>query len=182
GFKTLQRFLKEWGHDVKIMNLSTVLLRFPTVDVNAVIKSIDAKLFGIDLHWMVHVQGSLKFAELLKSIHKDVPIIFGGISSTYFADELIHYSFVDMVMRGYNTLEPMAALLRSLKGNHRFHDIQNLLWKDRNGAVVDNGFSYLPDAYSCGIDWSSLPLESKTQTLPILEVLSTQNAGCSYNC
>jgi clorobiocin/coumermycin A biosynthesis protein CloN6/CouN6 len=159
-----------------------VLLRFPALDVNTVIKSIDAKLFGIDLHWMVHVQGSLKIAELLKSIHKDVPVIFGGISSTYFADQLIRYPFVDMVMRGYNTLEPMAALLSALKVNHRFHDIQNLLWKDRNRDVVDNEFSYLPDAYSCGIDWSSLPLESKTQTLPILEVLSTQNAGCSYNC
>lgn len=182
GFKTLQRFLTERSHDVKIMNLSTVLLRFPRVDVKALINSIDARLFGVDLHWMVHVQGSLKIAQLLKSIHKDVPVIFGGISSTYFADQLIRYPFVDMVMRGYNTLEPMAALLDALKTEHRFDHVDNLLWKDRSGNVVDNKISYLPDTYSCGIDWSDVPSESKTQTLPILEVLSTQNAGCSYNC
>src|SRR5688500_805740 len=182
GFKTLQRFLTERGHDVKIINLSTVLLRFPHIDVNALLKSIRARLFGIDLHWMVHVQGSLKIAELLKSIHPDVPVIFGGISSTYYADELIRYPFIDMVMRGYNTLEPMSGLLRALKGDRQFRGVENLLWKDSKGELVDNKMSYLPDTYSCGIDWSTIPQESIKQTLPILEVLSTQNAGCSYNC
>jgi len=182
GFKTLQRFLTDRGCDVKIINLSTVLLKFPNLDIKALLKSIDTKLFGIDLHWMVHVQGSLKIAELLKSTHKDVPVIFGGISSTYFADELIRYPFVDMVMRGYNTLEPMAALLSALKGEHDFHGVENLLWKSRDGQVMDNKVSYLPDTYSCGIDWSRIPVDSNKQTQPILEVLSTQNAGCSYNC
>jgi clorobiocin biosynthesis protein CloN6 len=182
GFKTLQRFLTERGYDIKIINLSTVLLRYPKLEAGALLKAIDAKLFGIDLHWMVHVQGSLKIAELLKSIHKDIPVVFGGISSTYFAEQLIRYPFIDMVMRGYNTLEPMAALMQALKEGRNFQQVENLLWKDRNGEVSDNQLSYLPDTYSCGIDWASIPSESKTQTLPILEVLSTQNAGCSYNC
>src|SRR5262245_59707300 len=55
GFKTLQRFLSDRGCDVKIINLSTVLLKFPNLDIKALLKSIDTKLFGIDLHWMVHV-------------------------------------------------------------------------------------------------------------------------------
>jgi clorobiocin biosynthesis protein CloN6 len=182
GFKTLQRFLGDRGHDVKIINLSTVLLKYPTLNLDELLEGIDTRLFGIDLHWMVHVQGSLKIAELLKSIHPDVPVIFGGISSTYYADELIRYPFIDMVMRGYNTLEPMALLLHELKYGRRFERVENLLWKDKDGRIVDNGLSYLPEAYSCGIDWSSLPAETQTQTLPINEVLSTQNAGCSYNC
>jgi clorobiocin/coumermycin A biosynthesis protein CloN6/CouN6 len=182
GFKTLQRFLGDRGHDVKIINLATVLLKFPTLDLDELLKCIDARLFGIDLHWMVHVQGSLAIAELLKSIHRDVPVIFGGISSTYYAEQLIRYPFIDMVMRGYNTLEPMASLLHELKNGRRLESVENLLWKDKDGRIVDNGLSYLPDVYSCGIDWSRLPAESQTQTLPINEVLSTQNAGCSYNC
>ena len=32
GFKTLQRFLGDRGYDVKIINLSTVLLKFPGVE------------------------------------------------------------------------------------------------------------------------------------------------------
>jgi clorobiocin/coumermycin A biosynthesis protein CloN6/CouN6 len=182
GFKTLQRFLGERGHDVKIINLATVCLRFPRIDVAALLRAIDARVFGVDLHWMVHVQGSLEIARLLKSLHPDAAVIFGGISSTYFAEELIRYPFVDMVMRGYNTLEPMAALLDALQAERGLGMVPNLLWKRRGGEVVDNGCSYLPETYSCGVDWSGIPAASSTRTLPILEVLSTQNAGCAYNC
>lgn len=182
GFKSLQRYLGERDFDVKIVNLSTVLLKYPKLDIEAFIKAIDAKLIGIDLHWMVHVQGSLQIAKLIKSIHADVPIIFGGISSTYYAEQLVQYPFIDMVMRGYDTHEPMVTLLDSLKTNGELRGITNLIWKDRDGTIVDNGFHHKPASFSCGIDWTSIPKEHKTQTLPILEVLSTQNAGCSYNC
>src|SRR5688572_18027509 len=111
GFKTIQRFLSDRGFEVAILNLSTVLLKYPHVDVKAVLGAIDAKLIGIDLHWMVHVQGSLEVARLIKELHADTPIIFGGISSTYYAKELIQYPFIDMVMKGYDTHEPLITLL-----------------------------------------------------------------------
>src|SRR5436190_14321460 len=43
GFKTLQRFLTERGYDIKIINLSTVLLRYPKLEAGALLKAIDAK-------------------------------------------------------------------------------------------------------------------------------------------
>jgi clorobiocin biosynthesis protein CloN6 len=131
---------------------------------------------------MVHVQGSLEIARKLKSIQRELPTLFGGISSTYYADELIRYPYIDMVMRGYDTHEPMDKLLHALKTGRKPRQVDNLRWKTRGGEVTDNGFSYTPDHYACGIDWTTIPRESKTQTLPILEVLSTQNAGCAYNC
>src|SRR6185503_28371 len=85
GFKTMQRHLGDRGYEVAILNLSTVLLKYPRLDVRALLASIDARLIGIDLHWMVHVQGSLEVARLVKSIHPETPIVFGGISSTYYA-------------------------------------------------------------------------------------------------
>jgi clorobiocin/coumermycin A biosynthesis protein CloN6/CouN6 len=178
GFKTLQRHLSERGFEVAILNLSTVLLKYPRTDVRALLSSIDARLIGIDLHWMVHVQGSLAVAELVKSIHPDVPVIFGGISSTFYASQLIQYPFIDMVMKGYDTHMPMVKLLTELKGARRFDDIENLTWK-RDNQPVENGLSHVPDTFSCGIDWSSIPQEKGSQ---ILELLSTQNAGCAYNC
>lgn len=182
GFKALQRHLTQRGYDVKIINLSTVFLRYPNLDASVLLRAIDAKLFGIDLHWMVHVQGSLKIAELLKTVHPDVPVVFGGISSTYFARQLIEYPFVDMVMRGYDTLATTEALLASLRTGHGFERVENLLWKNHQGEVVDNGLTYLPRTYSCGVDWSSERPRRAVRGLAILEVLSTQNAGCAYNC
>lgn len=182
GFKTLQRFLGERGHDVKLLNLSSLLLRYPKLAVESVIKALDAPVVGIDLHWMIHVQGSLAVAERIKALRPDIRIIFGGISSTYYADELIRYPFIDMVMRGYDTHEPMHELLGAVRRGADLGSIPNLLWKSAAGQVQDNEFSHKPDTFSCGIDWSMQPQEPGRNTLPIREMLSTQNAGCAYNC
>lgn len=182
GFKTLQRFLSGCGYDVKLINVSTVLLRYPKLNFDSLIAAFGSKLIGIDLHWMIHVQGSLAIAKQIKKIREDILVLFGGISSTYFAEQLIKYPFIDMVMRGYDTHEPMRNLLEAINRDSNLKAIPNLLWKSGKGEVCDNGFSYMPHTFGCGIDWSNQPHEATTQGLPILEFLSTQNAGCSYNC
>ncbi|MCC6487321.1 MAG: cobalamin-dependent protein, partial [Candidatus Hydrogenedentes bacterium] len=182
GFKTLHRYLEAHGHSVRLLNLSTVLLRYPRVDVDMLLRSLDVRVIGIDLHWMVHVQGSLAVARRIKEVRPDILVIFGGISSTYYAEQLIQYPFVDMVMRGYDTHAPMDTLLTSLRHGRAPQGVPNLIWKDTRGEIHDNDFSYVPDTYSCGIDWSHQPSPPKSNTMPIREVLSTQNAGCAYNC
>lgn len=183
GFKSLERFLGERGHRVRIVNLASTLLRHPELDVERLLGAFEPHAFGIDLHWMVHVQGSLAIAALLKKVHPTIPVLFGGISSTYYADELIRYPQIDMVMMGYDTHAPMALLMEELAGSRRLERVPNLLWKSRGGAVRNNGLHHQPDSFSCGIDWSVGPTSSRAGGgLPILELLSTQNAGCAYNC
>jgi len=182
GFKMLHRHLTGKGHSVKIINLSTVLLRYPTINVRMLIDALDVRLLGIDLHWMVHVQGSLEVAKLVKSLRPDILTIFGGISSTYYAEELVRYPFVDMVMKGYDTLKPMDELLVALKqGMEDLSHIPNMLWKS-GGSVRRNPYEHKPPSYGIGIDWTDLRHEQLPQSLPILEFLSTQNAGCAYHC
>jgi len=183
GFKTLQRYLCERDHDVKIVNLCTILLRYPALKFDEIVNSLDTRLVGIDLHWMVHVQGSLAVAKRIHELRPDISIVFGGISSTYYALELIRYPHVDMVMRGYDTHETVDQLLKSLKAGDPREGVANLLWKDADGSIRDNGFSHKPDTFACGIDWSQQPRNATSSaSLPMLEILSTQNAGCAYNC
>jgi clorobiocin biosynthesis protein CloN6 len=182
GFATLKRFLSDRDHEVKIINVSTLLLRYPQIDMNALIHAFDSLLIGIDLHWMVHVQGSLALAEQIKKIRKDIPLIFGGISATYYAEQLIRYPFVDMVMRGYDTHEPMSCLLDTLKQHKRVDAIPNLLWKSKDGQICNNGISHSPQIYTCGAAWEKQPSSLTKKISTIREFLSTQNVGCSYNC
>lgn len=182
GFKTLQRFLGERSFSVKLVNLATVLLRYPDVDVDALFRALSARLIGIDLHWMVHIQGSLAVAERVKRVQPLLPVILGGISATYYARELIRYPFVDMVMRGYDTHEPMADLLTAMRDGADLSRVANLLWKGADGHIRNNGFSHKPKTFACGIDWSIHPEIPTGKELPIKELLSTQNAGCSHDC
>ena len=169
GFKTLQRFLGDAGFDVKIVNIATVLLKCRELDIEDFLEGIDARVIGIDLHWMVHVQGSLAIASLFKQLQPETPVLFGGISSTYYAQELIRRPEVDMVMRGYDTHAPTAALMGALGDARKLERVPNLLWKSRDGEIHDNGFGHTPATFSCGIDWSSLPAQNPDAGLPALE-------------
>ncbi|MFQ5738988.1 MAG: cobalamin-dependent protein [Acidobacteriota bacterium] len=183
GFKTLQRYLAGHGHEVRIINLSTLLLRFPNIELETLAQSLEVKLVGVDFHWMVHVQGSLAVAREMKRLLEGVPILLGGISSTYYAERLIQYSFVDMVMRGYDTHGSMALLLDRIKQGGDLATVPNLLWKSKEGEIHDNGSSLPPDHFGCGIDWSIQPRQTgDAEGLPILELISSHNAGCSHNC
>ncbi len=183
GFRSLQRYLGDRDHDVKILNLSTLLLCYPELAIETVVRALDVPIVGIDLHWMVHVQGSLAVAEVIKRERPDLRVMFGGISSTYYADELIRYPFIDMVMRGYDTHVPVDMLLRARGDESALRGVPNLLWKDRGQQVVDNGYVHKPDTMACGIDWRTAPRAAPSKgSFAIREYLSVQNAGCAYNC
>ena len=76
-------------------------------------------MFGIDLHWLPHAHGALAIAEIVKRLHPDAKMLFGGFSSSYYHEELIRYPQVDLVLRGDSTEEPLAVLMGALEKGGR---------------------------------------------------------------
>lgn len=73
-------------------------------------------------------------------------MIFGGLSATYYHQELLEYPFIDFVMRGDSTEKLMLMLIEEIKyGKKNFSDIPNLTWKN-NKEVISNPLSYVPDS------------------------------------
>lgn len=158
------------------------MLRNWDLDVAEFLSGLHARVLGIDLHWVIHAHGSLALAKLLKSIHPDVPTLFGGISSTHCADELIEYPQIDMVMQGYDTHSRLQMLLQELKSGGDLSLVPHLLYKDdREGGIRTNPFDHQPRNLNCEApaDWSSF-LESRSEQNPMMMVLPS--AGCAYNC
>jgi clorobiocin biosynthesis protein CloN6 len=183
GYKSLERYLGERGHRVRLLNLASLLLRYPRLGLGDVIDRLDAAVVGIDLHWMVHVQGALAVAERLAAARPDLPILLGGLSATYYAEELIRLPFVDLVMRGYDTHAPVDRLLGALGSEEHLAAVPNLLWKASDGRIVDNGLTFLPEPYGCAVDWARLPAAPAQRAgLPIQEILTVHNAGCRHDC
>ena len=67
----------------------------------------------------------------------------GGLSSTYFHQELITYKQVDFVLRGDSTEIPLHQLLLALKNHQPLDNIPNLTWK-QNGLPRVNPMTFLP--------------------------------------
>jgi len=145
GFASLSEYLERRGFQVRIINVAMKMIKDPKFDAEALIRHLNPRAFGFDLHWMPHVQGSLALAGMAKKFHPETPVLFGGLSSTYYHEDLItHYPFIDYVIRGDSTEEPMARLLGAIRGKSSPGAIPNITWRE-NGKIHINPLTYVPD-------------------------------------
>jgi B12-binding domain/radical SAM domain protein len=143
GFLTIASYLHDRGMDVRIVNLALRMINSRRFDVPRFLARQKPKAVGIDLHWLPHAHGALEVARIVKELHPDVPVIMGGLSSTYFHRELITYPQVDFVLRGDSTEPPLHQLLIALQNGEPVDKIPNLTWKDASGVHV-NPLTFVP--------------------------------------
>jgi len=145
GFLTIASYLHDRGLDVRIVNLALRMMKSRRFDVPGFLARQRPRAVGIDLHWLPHAHGALEVARIVKEVHPGVPVILGGLSSSYFHQELIGYPQVDFVLRGDSTEPPLHQLLVALRDGTPLEHIPNLTWKDAGGVRV-NPHTYLPDS------------------------------------
>ena len=143
GFLTIASYMQERGLKVRIVNLALKMMNDRQFDVPRFLADLNPKAVGIDLHWLPHCHGALEVARIVKELHPEVPVIMGGLSSTYFHRELIDYPQVDFVFRGDSTEPPLHQLLLTLPNEGALDAIPNLTWKDAAGVHV-NPHTYVP--------------------------------------
>ncbi|WML24407.1 TIGR04190 family B12-binding domain/radical SAM domain protein [Neobacillus sp. OS1-33] len=144
GITSIAEYLERYGLRVKIINIANRMLMSDKFDVEAKLRKINTKAFGIDLHWLPHAHGSIELAKIVKKLHPDTPVIFGGLSSTYYHKELIEYPCIDFIMRGDSTEKLMLLLMNKIEqGNTHYADIPNLTWK-KGSDIGYNPLTYVP--------------------------------------
>ena len=198
GFLTISSYLHQRGLSVRIVNLALRMMNSRRFDVPRFLARLTPGAIGIDLHWMPHCHGALEVARLAKEVHPQVPVIFGGLSSTYYHRELIEYPQVDFVLRGDSTEPMLHRLLSILRAGVADRDAQleklaNLTWK-RPGTVCVNRHTFVPPA----LDYADLRPDLMVEMVlrhrdlqsvlpfngwwrnPITTVFTVK--GCSYEC
>jgi B12-binding domain/radical SAM domain protein len=143
GFLTIASYLQDRGIDVRIVNLAVRMMDDPDFDVPGLLAGLAPRAIGIDLHWLPHAHGALEVARICKEQHPDVPVIFGGLSASYYHEELVRYPQVDFVLRGDSTELPLHRLLEALRRGESCADVPNLTWK-QGDAVRVNPHGFLP--------------------------------------
>ena len=195
GFASLSEYLERHGLKVRIINVAMKMLKDEKFDVERLIQKNKPVAFGIDLHWMAHVQGALALAEIIKRFHPDIPVILGGLSATYYHEEILRqYPFIDFVVRGDSTEKPLLQLLQAIKKGEDFKNIPNLTYRDGKNGIQVNPLTHVPEnlneitidyrhimkkvvryvdptGYQPFIDW---------YTYPVTAVFTCR--GCIYSC
>ncbi len=206
GFTTMAEYLERSGLRTRIVNLAVRMLDDINFDVEAHLTKLDAAAFGIDLHWLPHAHGSIEVARIVKRLHPNRAVIFGGFSSTYFHAELIQYPAVDFIIRGDSTELPLLVLMQYIVSGgslapapfspeyRALEKIPNLDWKDGEGQAHVNPISYSPDNLDDLLldythvlkavvryrDLASYKPFRNWMRYPITAALSVR--GCRYNC
>jgi B12-binding domain/radical SAM domain protein len=155
GFTTMAEYLERHGLNVRIVNLAVLMLNRPGFDVEKAIREMDPLAFGIDLHWLPHAHGSIEIAKLVKKHHPSTPVIFGGLSASYFHEELALHPSVDYVLRGDSTEEPLRRLIMALKRRGTLDDVPNLTYQAVDDSLVVNPLDWVPaDMDDVSLDYS----------------------------
>ena len=194
GFTTMAEYLERHGISTRVVNLALLMVKKASFDVEAAIRSMRPGAFGIDLHWLPHAHGAIEIARICKEAHPDIPVIFGGLSSSYYHEELMGYPFIDYVVRGDSTEEPLRMLMSALLHGGSLADIPNLTWKGLDGSVTVNPLTHVPaDMNAISLDYSysmksvirdrdmlgSVPFKDWLQ-YPVCASLTCR--GCTHNC
>ncbi len=195
GFVSMVGYLEQNGYKARIINLAVKMLKDPRFDAEKFIKKLDAKVFGFDLHWLPHAAGSLDLAEIVKKHHPDAPILLGGLSASYFHEEIIeHFPQIDYILRGDTTEKPLLDLMNHISAGKEPEVVENLTWRTRDGRKRVNPMTFVPtEMDDLWIDYgqvmklvlrhmdleSTLPYES-FMDYPFTAVLTCK--GCAYNC
>jgi len=195
GFVSMVGYLEQHGYHARIINLAVKMLRDPRFDVEKLIARLEPEAFGFDLHWLVHAAGSLDVAEMVKRHHPDTPVILGGLSATYYHEEIArHFPQVDYVLRGDSTERPLLELMDCIEVGKQPEKVENLTWRRPDGRKQINPLSYVPeDLDELSLDYGevvklvvrhrdlegNLPFES-FMDYPFTALLTCK--GCVNNC
>ncbi|RJX29674.1 MAG: TIGR04190 family B12-binding domain/radical SAM domain protein [Dethiobacter sp.] len=195
GVTSIASYLEERGFRTQIINLAYKMLADPAYDVERTISRTRARFFALDLHWLPHVHGSIEIAHLVKKHHPDSVIIMGGMTASYYHQELMKYSSVDYVLRGDSVEEPCYRLLNCLTKGLHLKEVPNLTFRDGDGRVVENPLSHVPSClddvdvpayrylissvFKNGSFLNCLPYQGWLE-YPMTLLLTSR--GCSMNC
>ncbi|MBI2324560.1 MAG: TIGR04190 family B12-binding domain/radical SAM domain protein [Chloroflexi bacterium] len=144
GMTSIAAYLARNNYRVRIVNLARRMVADPGFDAVRHLGRLRSRVFGIDLHWLAHAQGALAVARLIRRLHPAARVLMGGLSASYYHEDLIRDPSVDLVLRGDSTEEPCRQLLQALREGRRLDTVANLTHKRADGTVVVNALSYVP--------------------------------------
>jgi len=138
GFLSIMSNLCPDGYKIKIENIALEMLINKKMNVEKKLSSLESEIFGIDLHWLPHVHGAINIAKMLKKIRPDVPVILGGLSATYFHNEIMkELPFIDYVMLGDTTEPFFKDFIDAIEEKRDLSNVPNLVYRE-NGKIKIN--------------------------------------------
>ncbi|MFX1297242.1 MAG: cobalamin-dependent protein, partial [Promethearchaeota archaeon] len=130
--------------------LSTKIINYPMENffdrdwsLAKLLKTINFKVCGIDVHWVNHSHGAIEVVKIIKKVNPNAKIVFGGYTATYFHKEILkYYKNVDGIIRGEGEI-PFLNYVQNVIRNRSLDSVPNLSYRDSSQYIKINPITYV---------------------------------------
>lgn len=187
GLFGIADLLEKEGFSAKILNIPLEIYLNKNWTLENFLKSTNAKIYAISLHWVLASYGAIETARICKKINPSAMIVFGGFTASYFDLEIMKkLPFIDCLVRGDGEL-PLLELTKKLSKKSPLNEVPNLTFR-RNKRIVRTPTTYVADSID---DMSFARLEFLQHWREYLRVAEQAmglpfcvavGRGCPFNC
>jgi amino acid adenylation domain-containing protein len=145
-------------------------------NINRMLTETQPEIVAVSMKWFLYIARVKEICKLIKEFSRDIKVVVGGNTASYYAKDIIKDKHIDYVIKGDGEV-PMLELCTGKK------DIPNSLYK-KDGDIIENPITYMENQESSKeIYLSNLDeiMFSKTSAMLGTFVVYTHK-GCSMNC
>ena len=136
GMFSIAEYLQRNGFKVIIDNIADRMVYDSSFDVEKHLKSREAKIYAIGLHWAIHSQGAIEIAKLCKKLHPNSIVILGGLTATIFHLEILkNFNFIDAIIRGEAEIS-LLELINKMEKSQELPLIPNVTVRSKEGRIL----------------------------------------------
>lgn len=129
----------------RIKHLGIEYIKDNNFSIAEYVKENNIKLVGLSIHWHYQSFDVIEVARKIKDVSPETKIILGGITASRFAMEIMeNYDFIDFIIAGDGEKGVLELAQAIEAGKDDYAKVANCLYR-KDGAVVDNGITYLAD-------------------------------------
>ena len=141
GLFSIANELKKKNNHVEILHLGLEEMD-PNFSILDYISLNNIDFVGLTLHWVYQTYPVIKLAQNIKKQFKDIKIILGGLSASYFSSVIMRdLKFIDYIIKGSGE-KPFIELIESINLIKYPKNIPNLVFRDKSGIVIENEVNY----------------------------------------
>jgi len=173
GILSLASYLDQKGIEVEIIDairqknyLELIRAELPNID-----------LVGLSVMTM-QVSSALKISKLIKDFNSQIPVVWGGVQSTLFPEQVVKHPLVDIAVFGEGE-QTLLDLIKSIKNKSSLKNIPGLAFQENGEIVINNKRPFLKMTDLPLPKWLLLPKE----VLENITLIPTHTSrGCPHQC
>jgi len=173
GLLSLASYLDQAGIEVKIIDavrqrnyLELIQQELPKVD-----------LVGLSV-MTTQVSSALKISRQIKELEPQILIVWGGVQSTLFPEQVAKHPLIDIAVLGEGE-NSLLEIIQAISHESNLKNIKGIAFKEKGKVIVNNKRPFLKMADLPLANWSLIPQE----ILEDISLIPTHTSrGCPHQC